>query len=76
MLRLRYGRYIELGLLTSQRMQEGNQRFPVLGAQFSEASGGLARFAFVASDCIFESERPQVVHKAGLFAQAPQWRSP
>src|SRR5579863_4659151 len=68
----------ELGLLaiTSQGLQEGNQGFPILRAQFSKASSGLTCFAFVAHDCIVQRERSQVVHKAGFFAQAPQGRRP
>src|ERR1700723_2974950 len=60
----------------SQGVQKGNQRLPVLGTQFSKASGGLAGFAFVANNRILEGERAQVVHKAGLFAQPPKRRSP
>src|ERR1700678_1660769 len=60
----------------SQRVQKDDQRLPVLGTQFSEASGGLAGFAFVANNRILEGERAQVVHKTGPLAQPPQRRSP
>src|SRR5260370_25173204 len=62
--------------LWSQRVQEGDQRRSLLGAQFSKTFGRLACFSFVPCDRVFKRQPPQVMHEAGLSAQSPKGRSP